>query len=110
MAENTNTQRVVREADHVNRLQNVETSLESIHRSIEALTRSIERLSMPHSVTGIGGPETRHHQPFNVRQVKLDFPRFGGSDPLNWLFRAEQFFSYYDTPDAQRLTIASVHF
>ncbi|GJV25064.1 ty3-gypsy retrotransposon protein [Tanacetum coccineum] len=105
-----NTQRDVREADHVNRLQNVETSLEAIHRSIEALTRSIERLSMPHSVTGIGGPETRHHQPFNVRQVKLDFPRFGGSDPLNWLFRAEQFFSYYDTPDAQRLTIASVHF
>ncbi|GJV25063.1 transposon ty3-I gag-pol polyprotein [Tanacetum coccineum] len=104
------TQRDAREADHVNHLQNVETSLEAIHRSIEALTRSIERLSVPHSVTGVGGPETRHHQPFNVRQVKLDFPRFGGSDPLNWLFRAEQFFSYYDTPDAQRLTIASVHF
>ncbi|GJW85676.1 ty3-gypsy retrotransposon protein [Tanacetum coccineum] len=112
-----NTQRDVREADHVNRLQNVETSLEAIHRSIEALTRSIERLSMPHSVTGIGGPETRHHQPFNVRQVKLDFPRFGG---LGILFSIGLFrqvlinFSLYsmDTHLSPKLllTLASVHF
>ncbi|KAJ1377420.1 Retrotransposon gag domain [Sesbania bispinosa] len=41
--------------------------------------------------------------------VHLDFPKFDGSDPLNCLFRAEQF-SYYVTPDSQRLTIAAVHF
>nr|GEW80641.1 hypothetical protein [Tanacetum cinerariifolium] len=40
-----NTQRDIRKADHVNRLQNVERSLEVIHRSIEALTRgSLARL------------------------------------------------------------------
>nr|GEY55683.1 hypothetical protein [Tanacetum cinerariifolium] len=32
------------------------------------------------------------------------------ADPLNWLFRAELFFTYYDTSDVQRITIASVHF
>ncbi|GJT78680.1 hypothetical protein Tco_1045405 [Tanacetum coccineum] len=87
-----------------------QTSLDAIHRSIDALTRNIERLSVSHPVTGAGGSNPRQQQPFHIRQVKLDFPRFGGTDPLNWLFRAEQIFTYYDTPDAQRLTIASVHF
>ncbi|GKD49207.1 ty3-gypsy retrotransposon protein [Tanacetum coccineum] len=105
-----NKQRDTREADHANRIRNVETSLDAIHRSIDALTRSIERLSVSHPVNGAGGSDPRQQQPFHIRQVKLDFPRFGGSDPLNWLFRAEQFFTYYDTPDAQQLTIASVHF
>lgn len=42
--------------------------------------------------------------------MKLDFPKFDGFDPLQWLFRAEQFFSYYATSDAQKLTIVAVHF
>ncbi|CAJ2661993.1 unnamed protein product [Trifolium pratense] len=47
--------------------------------------------------------------PFQVRNVKLEFPRFDGSNVHEWIFRAEQFFDYYDTPDPDRLTIASVH-
>lgn len=42
--------------------------------------------------------------------MKLDFPKFDGFDPLQWLFRAEQFSSYYETSDAQKLTIVAVHF
>lgn len=53
-------------------------------------------------------PLANTYQPFQTRNMKLNFPRFDGSDPLQWLFRAEQFFTYYDTPDAQRLTIAAV--
>ncbi|GJZ12835.1 ribosomal protein L14, bacterial [Tanacetum coccineum] len=90
-----NTQRDAHETDHVNRLQNVETW-------------DIECRWVSHSVNSAG--VLTQGTPFNVRQVKLDFPRFGGSDPLNWLFRAEQFFSYFDLRDAQRLTIAFVHF
>ncbi|GAU11620.1 hypothetical protein TSUD_346120 [Trifolium subterraneum] len=47
--------------------------------------------------------------PFQVRNVKLEFPRFDGSNVHEWIFRAEQFFDYYDTPDHDRLTISSVH-
>ncbi|WVZ24525.1 hypothetical protein V8G54_003069 [Vigna mungo] len=46
---------------------------------------------------------------FQVRNVKLDFPRFDGIEVLQWIFKAEQFFNYYRTPDDQRLIIASIH-
>ncbi|XP_014519802.1 uncharacterized protein LOC106776848 [Vigna radiata var. radiata] len=46
--------------------------------------------------------------PFQVRNVKIDFPRFDGSDVLQWIFKAEQFFEYYNTPDDQRLTIVAI--
>ncbi|KAK2367199.1 hypothetical protein QL285_080510 [Trifolium repens] len=46
---------------------------------------------------------------FQVRNVKLEFPRFDGTEVHDWIFRAEQFFDYYGTPDPDRLTIASVH-
>lgn len=41
--------------------------------------------------------------------MKLDFPRFDGNEPHDWIFKAEQFFEYYLTPDDQRMTIASVN-
>jgi hypothetical protein len=41
--------------------------------------------------------------------VKLEFPKFDGSNVHEWIFRAEQFFDYYGTPDPDRLTITSVH-
>lgn len=47
---------------------------------------------------------------YSVRNIKIDFPRFGGIDALNWIFQAEQFFEYYGVPDQHRLRIASVHF
>lgn len=61
------------------------------------------------SASSSGSNSTASSTPFQVRNVKLDFPRFDGSDVLHWIFKAEQFFEYYSTPDAQRLTIAAVH-
>jgi hypothetical protein len=40
-----------------------------------------------------------------VRNVKLEFPRFDGTNVHEWIFRVEQFFDYYDIPDLDRLTI-----
>ncbi|CAJ2678816.1 unnamed protein product [Trifolium pratense] len=46
---------------------------------------------------------------FKVQKVKLEFPRFDGTNVHEWIFKAEHFFEYYDTPDLDRLTISSVH-
>ena len=98
----------------MSRVDHLETSLDAVTRAMDALTRSMDRLQDPSTSTSTNSKNSassssHSSQPFQMRQVKLDFPRFDGTDPLNWIFRAEQFFSYYDTPDPQRLTIAAVH-
>jgi hypothetical protein len=55
------------------------------------------------------GSRSGSKPPFQVRNVKLEFPRFDGTNVHEWIFRAEQFFEYYETPDLDRLTIASIH-
>lgn len=46
---------------------------------------------------------------FQVKNVKLEFPRFDGTVVLDWFFKAEQFFDYYGTPDEDCNTITSIH-
>jgi hypothetical protein len=41
--------------------------------------------------------------------LKLDFPRFDGTDPTNWILKAEQFFNYNNTPDLQKVSFAAFH-
>ena len=35
----------------------------------------------------------------NPQKMKLDVPRFDGSDPSGWIFKIQQFFAYHSTPD-----------
>lgn len=44
-----------------------------------------------------------------MQPVKLDFPRFSGKDPTSWVYKANQYFGYYQTPIAEKLMIASFH-
>jgi len=44
------------------------------------------------------------------RSMKLDFPRFTGDDTMTWLYKAEKFFTLYNTLDEQKVAIASIHF
>jgi len=37
--------------------------------------------------------------------MKLDVPRFDGSDAIGWIFKITQFFEYHTTPDHERLMI-----
>ena len=42
-------------------------------------------------------------------RMKLDEPRFDGSDATGWIFKITQFFEYHTTPDHERLTIISFY-
>jgi len=44
-----------------------------------------------------------------TRALRLDFPRFDGSNPAGWTYKVNQFFDYYQTPLHQRLRMASFH-
>ncbi|KAL2326635.1 hypothetical protein Fmac_025693 [Flemingia macrophylla] len=41
--------------------------------------------------------------------LKLDVPRFDGSDPHGWIFKISQFFDYHSTPEEERITVASFY-
>lgn len=41
--------------------------------------------------------------------LKLDIPRFNGTNPLRWIFKITQFFEFHRTPEKQRLCIASFY-
>ena len=46
-----------------------------------------------------------------VRHISLGFPHFDGNTPvLEWIFKAEKFFNYHNTPNLDRVDIASIHF
>ena len=34
----------------------------------------------------------------SLKNLKLEFPRFHGEDPTCWVYKANQFFSYHNTP------------
>ena len=44
-----------------------------------------------------------------VKLVKLDFPRFSSDDPASWVYKANQYFGYYQNPIVEKLLIASFH-
>ncbi|XLU46183.1 hypothetical protein S245_040997 [Arachis hypogaea] len=75
---------------------------------IETLLSNLQ-VQLEHSPTSVHGAVPQPRTPFQVCNVKLDFPRFDGRDVLGWIFRAEQFFYYYNTPDEDRITIAAIH-
>jgi hypothetical protein len=90
--------------ERMERLEVVNNSkFDKIHTALDILIQQTP--SKQHH----GGELNNNRPPFQVRNVKLEFPRFDGTNVHEWIFRAEQFFSYYDTPDHDRLTIASVH-
>ena len=47
--------------------------------------------------------------PTSIHKMKLDVPRFDGTDPSGWIFKINQFFEYHGTPAHKRLTIASFY-
>ncbi|PNY01861.1 retrotransposon-related protein, partial [Trifolium pratense] len=44
-----------------------------------------------------------------IRSLKLNVPRFDGSNAIDWIFQIEAFFNFHDTPAASRLQIVSFH-
>nr|GMC84767.1 Transposon Ty3-G Gag-Pol polyprotein [Ipomoea batatas] len=53
--------------------------------------------------------QTENGQGTQRFHIKLELPRFDGSDPHGWVFRIQEYFDFYDTPDTQRLRNSRIH-
>lgn len=95
---------------------------ESLSRMMEMVTTGREGGS---SISR-GNRQTEEHQPSghreshtnplapapvmnNFRHVKLEFPKFNGGDPTEWMSKAKQYFAYHEMPREQRVSFASYH-
>ncbi|KAA8529846.1 hypothetical protein F0562_034385 [Nyssa sinensis] len=59
---------------------------------------------------GNGGSQQSGYCSYTPKLVKLDFPCFnGGEDPTSWLCRTDQFFDFHETPEGERVALASFH-
>jgi hypothetical protein len=46
-----------------------------------------------------------HYRPYN----KIDFPVFSGGDPRGWVLKAEKYFKFYQTPEDEKVDVASMY-
>ena len=86
--------------------ESLQTMTHKLDTLITTLSTSKSLDSLPTSFPHNPSPSPSASQP---PRVKLDVPRFDGTDPLGWIFKITQFFEYHHTPEHERLTIASFY-
>lgn len=112
MADSTRSKtNIIRIEDAIARLTSNQFSLTATQNSMslkldELLQKMATLETQPHSPshsTSPPQPSPTLHGP----RLKLEIPRFYGSDPLGWIFKITQFFEYHATPESEHLTLAS---
>jgi hypothetical protein len=97
------------EAGNSSRFDRLEAMQMSTESKFDAIHTALDVLIGQTPSKNNHGAGLNNRPPIQVRNVKLEFPRFDGTNVHEWIFRAEQFFDYYETPDPDHLTISSVH-
>jgi len=105
------------------RMEDAIAKLPTSHNSLIASQASLNT-KMEDLITRIANLETNFQVPNPLQatvassipatqsafyRMKLDVPRFDGSDATGWIFKITQFFEYHMTPEHERLTIASFY-
>ncbi|XP_042958052.1 uncharacterized protein LOC122293563 [Carya illinoinensis] len=81
---------------------------EKLQHVSDMLCSLVESIQVNLHREGVNEPRS-HEDRTMQRSFRLDFPRFGGSDPAGWVFKANQYFDCYQTPFHQKLMVASFH-
>ena len=92
----------------------MEEALASIQTKLQDLDAKFLSLHLQHSAMNNNRqPESSAANGFSssstFRGPKLEFPRFNGTDPIGWIYRAEQYFSLHNNFDVQKVPLASFH-
>ncbi|XP_042950388.1 uncharacterized protein LOC122282508 [Carya illinoinensis] len=95
--------------------------LEAVLQQLNNLATSYEQLAVQSTNQVRGEESSRVQGQFNqnplfdgnggihARSLRLDFPKFDGTEPMEWILKAQQFFAYFKTPEDQKLQIAFFH-
>jgi hypothetical protein len=89
--------------------QQILQNQQAFQQNLTTLTTEVNQLRTRLPPPGFNIHDGQPHQPFTPSAIKLDIPRFDGTDPLSWIFKISQFFDFHQTPDDQRLRLASFY-
>ena len=81
----------------------------SMSSKIDELLHRMTLLETAHTLPRVPSPSPGVTTTNPTYHMKLEVPRFNGSDPEGWIFKITQFFEYHATPKHERLTIASFY-
>ena len=79
------------------------------------LAAILQKLSISNDARSPQSPRTTVNHTHNSsvlslsKLVKLELPRFFGEEPTGWVYKANQYFMYYNTPATEQLLMASFH-
>ena len=111
-------------ATHKERLEALETNVSDIQEGMGKLFMELQRLSeslnsrgdvwqrspgqsRENNHSGMEGESGRVHS--LQRKNRLEFPRYGGDDPTEWLNRVAYYFEYLDVPEQEKVTVAAYY-
>ena len=89
----------------------VDSKIEDLRSQIQGSPGNFASTSeqpQPESPSGDALPSSSDNSPL-LRSIKMEVPKFDGSDPIGWIFRIEEFFYFHGTPNSLHLRIASFH-
>ncbi|CAJ2628046.1 unnamed protein product [Trifolium pratense] len=88
------------------RLDDLTVKVDSIIEQLAALTSQASSSSPPLPPP----PPLSPHPLFALPpRMKLDVPKFDGTDAMGWIFKISQLFDYHNTPENDRLTVTSFY-
>ena len=90
---------------------NLETILTRLTDTMQSMNLKLDELLHRPASVFPPQPEPPPISPVPATQhkMKLEVPRFDGTEPLGWIFKINQYFEYHGTPKRERLTIASFY-
>ncbi|PON77808.1 hypothetical protein PanWU01x14_025640, partial [Parasponia andersonii] len=84
-----------------------------MHEMFIHLQAQVDEVSAPRNNSGHSHQQSNFQQAQGTiipRVVRLDFPRYDGTDdPITWIDRAEQFFEFHKTPANEKVALAAYH-
>lgn len=95
------------------KLQRLEVAISKLTEAAESqpaikFTQAFDRSGYSSSNSGRGQAEGERPM-FSSKLTRLEFPKFAGDDPTEWLHKAEKFFRFQSTTKSQKVPLASFH-
>ncbi|KAL5826968.1 hypothetical protein ACOSQ4_018765 [Xanthoceras sorbifolium] len=85
--------------DHLN------NNLNQFNATLQIVLTKLQALHVNHH----GHTTETKINPFGQGDISLSFPKFGGNDPIGWIYKAEQFSNFKKIAPYQKVQLASFH-